>query len=264
MSKAINSIALLLGFYITSTALAQEEILIGYIGDTKSEARRGVELGLQESNIQGKFLGHSFRILDNPTPLQIRVLGNLKAVVSKKDASELRIFATQSAEIPIFNVSERSEALREECHENLLHIITSEAMLDDAISQWSRGRINNSVKAIGWHHSLRKYAASQLNSRYQQKFNEPMSELAWAGWASIKIISDTIARSANSDRLLSTIKNDLKFDGQKGVSMSFRENGQLRQPVLITQNDEVIGEIPPPGPNTKNQLDSLGTTDCYK
>ena len=91
-----------------------------------------------------------------------------------------------------------------------------------------------------------------------------MSELAWAGWASIKIISDTIARSANPDRLLSTIKNDLKFDGQKGVSMSFRENGQLRQPVLITQNDEVIGEIPPPGPNTKNQLDSLGTTDCYK
>ena len=88
MSKALNSIALLLGFCITSNVLAQEEILIGYIGDTKSEARRGVELGLQESNILGKFLGHSFRILDNPTPLQIRVLGNLKAVVSKKDASE--------------------------------------------------------------------------------------------------------------------------------------------------------------------------------
>ena len=264
MSRALNSIALLLGFCITSTVLAQEEILIGYMGDTNSEARRGVELGLQESNIQGKFLGLSFRILDNPTPLQIRVLGNLKSVVSKKDASDLRMFAIESTEIPIFNVSERSESLREECHDNLLHVITSEAMLDDAISQWSRGRINTSSKAIGWHHSLKKYAASQLNSRYQQRFNEPMSELAWAGWASIKIISDTVARSANHDRLLSTIKNNLKFDGQKGVSMSFRENGQLRQPVLITQNDQVIGEIPPPGPNTKNQLDSLGTVDCYK
>ena len=264
MNNTTTLITLWLGFCITSTVLAQEEILIGYIGDTKSEARRGVELGLQESNIQGKFLGRSFRILDNPTPLQIRVLGNLKAVVSKEDASGLRMFATESTEIPIFNVSERSEALREECHDNLLHVITSEAMLDDAASQWSRGKINPSSKAIGWHHSLRKYAASQLNSRYQQKFNEPMSELAWAGWASIKIISDTIARSPNSDRLLSTIKNNLKFDGQKGVSMSFRENGQLRQPVLITQNDEVIGEIPPPGPNTKSQLDSLGTIDCYK
>ena len=177
-------------------------------------------------------------------------LGISKRSYRRKDATELRIFATESSEIPIFNVSERSEALREECHDNLLHIITSEAMLDDAISQWSRGRINNSVKAIGWHHSLR-VCTSQLNSRYQQRFNEPMSELAWAGWASIKIISDTIARSANSDRLLSTIKNNLKFDGQKGVSMSFRENGQLRQPVLITQNDEVIGEIPPTVPTLK-------------
>ena len=68
MSKALNSIALLLGFCITSNVLAQEEILIGYIGDTNSEARRGVELGLQEANIQGKISGHSFRILDNPTP----------------------------------------------------------------------------------------------------------------------------------------------------------------------------------------------------
>ena len=55
-----------------------------------------------------------------------------------------------------------------------------------------------------------------------------------------------------------------KHNQRDGIWRAYYENGQLRQPVLITQNDEVIGEIPPPGPNTKSQLDSLGTIDCYK
>lgn len=263
--KNLNTLmTLLLSTCIFSKPFAAEEILIGYIGDVKSEARRGVELGISEANTQGKFLGLSFRVINNPTPLQVRILGNIKAVASDQEAYELRTLAAEFSGLPIFNITERSETLREECHDNLLHVITSDEMLDDAMDQWSNGEVNSSSKAIGWHHSLKKYAASQLNARYQEKFQEPMSEHAWAGWASIRIISDTIARTENHSRLLSIIKNNLKFDGQKGVSMSFRENGQLRQPILIIKNQKVVGEIPRPGPGSVNKLDSLGTSDCYK
>ena len=243
---------------------AIDEILIAYSGKLNGEGRRGAQLGLEEANTQGKFLNLAFQLIDNPSDLQGRVLGGFKAVVSDSGSRDLRLLTSSYNPIPIFNIAERSEALRQECYENLLHVISSEEMLDDAITQWQRGRVRLRQTATGWHYSFKKYAAAQLNKRYEEKYNEPMSEVAWAGWASIKIISDTIARFPDSGDLLYSMKTNLKFDGQKGVSMTFRENGQLRQPVLIIEQDRVIGEMPQPGANFQNRLDDLGTVDCYK
>ncbi len=257
-------ICFLLGIIYCQTLLASDEILIAYAGKTNTEAHKGVELGIEEANTQGKFLGLSFRLVENPSPLQSRVLGGFKAIVSDGDIGILRRLSSEYPSLPLFNLSERSETIRRECYDNLLHVIASEEMLDDAIVRWRRMTPSSKQSAIGWHHGLKKYAAAQLNKRYQERFGEPMSEIAWAGWASIKIVSDTIVRLSPTADLLYAIKNDLNFDGQKGVGLSFRETGQLRQPVLIIDDDKVIGEIPVPGPDSKNKLDDLGTVDCYK
>jgi ABC transporter substrate binding protein (PQQ-dependent alcohol dehydrogenase system) len=51
-----------------------------------------------------------------------------------------------------------------------------------------------------------------------------------------------------------------ELDGSKGVSMSFRTwDGQLRQPLLLTDGQGVIGLAPGDGVlHPKNTLDTLG------
>jgi ABC transporter substrate binding protein (PQQ-dependent alcohol dehydrogenase system) len=53
---------------------------------------------------------------------------------------------------------------------------------------------------------------------------------------------------------------DAELDGSKGVSMSFRPwDGQLRQPVLLTDGRSVIDVVPVEGVlHPKNSLDTLG------
>jgi ABC transporter substrate binding protein (PQQ-dependent alcohol dehydrogenase system) len=52
----------------------------------------------------------------------------------------------------------------------------------------------------------------------------------------------------------------LELDGSKGVSMSFRAwDGQLRQPLLLTDGQGVISMAPAEGVlHPKNNLDTLG------
>ena len=66
------------------------------------------------------------------------------------------------------------------------------------------------------------------------------------------------------ERRLSYLKNDLTFDGQKGSNMNFRENGQLRQLILLVENDKVIAEAPIRGVAKPPTLDSIGILECSK
>ena len=63
-------------------------------------------------------------------------------------------------------------------------------------------------------------------------------------------------------KLLSYLKNKLSFDGQKGSDMNFRITGQLRQLMLLVENDKIITEAPIRGVAKPPTLDSLGTLDC--
>ena len=94
-----------------------------------------------------------------------------------------------------------------------------------------------------WQHSFKKYAAQQLNNRYFVKYKRRMSENAWFGWAGIKIISEVTMRTQKPDQLMQDLKENIKFDGQKGRKLSFRHNGQLRQPVFVVKDGEVVEEI---------------------
>ncbi|MDY6982158.1 MAG: hypothetical protein SV422_03630, partial [Pseudomonadota bacterium] len=55
----------------------------------------------------------------------------------------------------------------------------------------------------------------------------------------------------------------LVFDGQKGLNQTFRNNGQLRQPLLLVDaNGELLGEAPVRGVANVDDLDSLGLPGC--
>src|SRR4030095_9143172 len=39
------------------------------------------------------------------------------------------------------------------------------------------------IWALAWHHELERFSARELNGRFRRRWNAPMTETAWAGWA---------------------------------------------------------------------------------
>ncbi len=246
-------------------AQAQVEIAFAYMGDKTHSAFTGVEQGLSEANLQGQFLGqrYSVQVFDEPSDLPVDT-GHFIAFLSALDSQQLRRLLENRKFAPILNLTALDNDLRSECIANALHIIPSQKMLRDAAVQWQAKHSNIQVEGTAWHPDFVKFAARDLNKRYRKKYNIGMDEFAWAGWAAVKMISDTVARESIHDsvKMLNELKTNLSFDGQKGIDMNFRHTGQLRQPVLITHNDKLLGEAPVRG--VSNDIDSLGITACNK
>ncbi|MCY4281483.1 MAG: hypothetical protein OXE03_00980, partial [Gammaproteobacteria bacterium] len=63
--------------------------------------------------------------------------------------------------------------------------------------------------------------------------------------------------------MLEFLKGDLGFDGQKGLGLDFRNTGQLRQLLLISDADgKLLGEAPVRGVVEPDDMDSLGLASC--
>ena len=139
-------------------------------------------------------------------------------------------------------------------------------MSHDALTQWRQKNPDSEAVVRTWHQTFRKYAAAQLNSRYREANGKDMSDDAWAGWAAVKLLTDTLIRNRDltDNSLINELKTNLEFDGQKGIDMSFRETGQLRQPLLLVDANKVVGEAPVRGVTDITNLDSLGFTSCPK
>lgn len=247
------------------TATETLNVRIGYLGPLTTDAHRGALQGLAEANAQGKFLGIHYELVPVTTPVAALGLPAV-AVVADAPPDALSEFAQAMATTPVLNVTAGADYLRTVCGTNLFHVLPSDAMRADAVQQWKRHAPQSNATAQAWHPSFEKYAAAQLNKRYREAADKPMSDTAWAGWAAVKLVSASIAemQSAASGSLLEQLQTRLAFDGQKGVDMSFRESGQLRQPLLLVEAGAIVGEAPVRGVAADEDLDSLGATACAK
>ena len=110
----------------------------------------------------------------------------------------------------------------------------------------------------GWHRSLERYGAPQLNERYREFDNtatlpasDAMSDAEFATWSAIKLITNslnTIDIDSSSLDVSEILRHpDAQVDLYKGTRGSIRRwNHQLRQPVLLTTDDAVIAVAPMP------------------
>jgi ABC-type branched-subunit amino acid transport system substrate-binding protein len=246
---------------LAGPCVAAQTVDILFVGETDAPAYFGARQGLSEANAQGEFLGVSYRIVGADT-----AGANPLAVVAAVNSTRLLRLSEQYRDLAVLNVTAADTELREACEPNLFHVGPSRAMLADAESQWQRKNPGSTARARAWHKTFRKYAASQLNSRYHEQFKQDMNDEAWAGWAAVKLLSDTIVRqpALTGARLIEQLQTNLAFDGQKGSDLSFRETGQLRQPLLLVDNDKIVGEAPVRGVVNTNNLDSLGLSFCPK
>lgn len=250
---------------LAGTASAETTVRIAWLGEPDSDAHLGARQGIAEANAQGKFLGWRYELVSVGDGAEAAALG---AAALLADVTPLRLLrvAAEAPGLPVFNVTRRENELREECLPHLFHTLPSDRMLDDALQQWRRKAPASAALARAWHPSFKKYAAAQLNQRFEAAFERPMTDPAWAAWAAVKLLSDTIVRAQTADsvKLIEILQTDLAFDGQKGVDMSFRDTGQLRQPLLLVEDGRIVGEAPVRGIVSTSNLDSLGLTGCLK
>ncbi|MDB2619069.1 hypothetical protein N9Y18_02335 [Litoricolaceae bacterium] len=123
----------------------------------------------------------------------------------------------------------------------------------------------------GWHRTLERYGAPQLNERYQ-KFDqtkqlpasEAMSDAEFAAWSAVKLVTNSLNAADRSKNILSPrqilSEPSAQVDLYKGTRGSIRRwNQQLRQPILLTTGDAVIAVAPMPKfLHPKHYVDTLG------
>ncbi len=262
VATTLCAAVLLLTGPVTEAAGNVKNVTLYYAGDPASETYTGLELGVKEANLQGGFLGFRFilRLLEGPPGAPP---GDASALLVERDPEVLLRLARQAPGSAVFNLLAPENALRELCLPNLLHVYPSQAMLEDALAQWQAKHPEEEPPEVrAWHPAFLKYAARDLNKRYLKTYGQPMSDAAWAGWAAARMLGDAAVREQSTapETLLAHLRERLSFDGQKGVSMSFRGNGQLLQPLLFTRGTEIIGEAPLRG--TPGGLESLGHDHC--
>ena len=239
------------------------DVTIHYVGPTEGSAWLGMQQGMDEANIQGEFLGQKYTI-KSVTADEVKTLDNITVLLLATDAETIVNIAESEKfkQVPVFNLISDEDNLRAVCLPNLLNVSASQQMKKDASMQWAAKHPDSKAHVQGWHEDFKKFAASQLNSRFTKAQGVIMDDDAWAGWAAVKLISDTVARiqSTDAEKMLNYLRNDIAFDGQKGAGATFRETGQLRQLVLIIENNKIMAEAPLRG--VKGGLDSLGLLSC--
>lgn len=234
-----------------------------YVGPTEGSVWQGLQQGLDEANIQGEFLGQKYT-LQVVTAEELMALDGATAILLATDDQHILAIAQSDkfAHVAVFNLISDADSLRSVCLDNLLNIPASNKMKQDALAQWLVKHPDSKAHVQGWHENFKKFAASQLNGRFKKSHGVIMDDAAWSGWAAVKLLSDTVARTQSVDAavMLNYLKNDITFDGQKGAGATFRDTGQLRQLVLVVEDNKIVAEAPLRG--VKGGLDSLGLKSC--
>ena len=126
--------------------------------------------------------------------------------------------------------------------------------------------------ALAWQAQFERFGAPQVSRRFMKATGRPMASPDWVAWLAGKAIAaaaivaqDTTkgaAKAAPASLAAAFAKAlpMLELDGSKGTPMSFRGwDGQLRQPMLLTDGQGVIAMAPAEGVlHPKNNLDTLG------
>jgi len=267
LKKDINILLSLCFLFFASFFVSAEtvEIDFAYVGEEDQSALLGVQQGLYEANLQGQFLGQNYK-LDIVSPANALNYDYSK-YIAVLTAVDIKTFSKISDHLPdtaVFNLKLDDDSLRVSCLANALHTIPSAKMKSDAIAQWHQKKPDSNVTAQAWHGDFVKFAARDLNKRFKKKQGQTMDDTAWAGWAAVKMTSDSVAREniSNAKNMLSHLKTNLSFDGQKGSNMNFRETGQLRQLMILVEDGKIVAEAPVRGVAKPPTLDSLGLLNC--
>jgi len=115
--------------------------------------------------------------------------------------------------------------------------------------------------ALAWHAQFERFGAPQVSRRFAKSNKRPMTANDWAAWVGGKLLvalATTLPKGPNAAWAQALAKTTV--DGSKGTTLSLRAwDGQLRQPLLLTDGQGVISQAPVDGVlHPSNVLDTLG------
>lgn len=114
---------------------------------------------------------------------------------------------------------------------------------------------------VAWHAQFERFGAPQVSRRFAKAAKRPMTAHDWTAWLAAKaLITVASAQPKGPNAAWQQALAKVQLDGSKGVNMSFRPwDGQLRQPLLLTDGQGVISQAPIEGIlHPTNVLDTLG------
>lgn len=121
------------------------------------------------------------------------------------------------------------------------------------------------LMAVAWSPRFDRFGAPQVSRRLLRQAGRPLGSVDWGGWIAGRIAASVatglgMAGSIDAARVQQALR-ELEVDGSKGVALSFRPwDGQLRQPMLLTDGQAVVDLVPGEGVlHPRNRLDTLGT-----
>ena len=115
--------------------------------------------------------------------------------------------------------------------------------------------------ALAWHAQYDRFGAPQVSRRFTKTAQRPMAAADWNAWMGGKALAAAaVAAPKGPVAAFQKALLDSDLDGSKGVQLSFRAwDGQMRQTMLLTDGQGVIGTAPVDGVlHPKNSLDTLG------
>ncbi|MCA0174965.1 MAG: branched-chain amino acid ABC transporter substrate-binding protein [Proteobacteria bacterium] len=118
------------------------------------------------------------------------------------------------------------------------------------------------LAALAWHAQFERFGAPQVTRRFARNASgRAMTDGDWAGWMAGKaLVAAAVAQPKGSAAAFAQALAQVELDGSKGVAMQFRPwDGQLRQRLLLTDGQGVVGWAPADGVlHPRNVLDTLG------
>ena len=117
------------------------------------------------------------------------------------------------------------------------------------------------LAALAWHAQFERYGAPQVSRRFAKSAQRPMVATDWAAWMAGKLLvalATALPKGPNAAWAQAIAK--MPIDGSKGTTLSFRSwDGQLRQPLLLTDGQGVVSQAPVDGVlHPTEVLDTLG------
>jgi ABC transporter substrate binding protein (PQQ-dependent alcohol dehydrogenase system) len=115
--------------------------------------------------------------------------------------------------------------------------------------------------AVAWSPKFERFGAPQVTRRLVKAVGRPMGAHDWSAWMAGKaLVTAAVATPKGPAAAFQKALAEGELDGSKGVVMSFRGwDGQLRQPVLLTDGQSVVAVAPADGVlHPRTTLDTLG------
>ena len=115
--------------------------------------------------------------------------------------------------------------------------------------------------ALAWHAQFERFGAPQVSRRFAKAAKRPMTDRDWTAWMAGKtLVALANAAPKGPNAAWAQALPKAVVDGSKGMNLSFRPwDGQLRQPMLLTDGQGVIATAPIEGLlHPTDVLDTLG------